>query len=514
MPLVAPDSRNLPRVAAVGMGPAGRDLVPEGAKIAISKATRVFMRTARHPAATAVGEISPVAVVTFDDIYDSASTNAQVYELIVEVLVAASLEEHARATAEREQSDGVGVVYVVPGSPLVTERTVELLRSDDRIDLVVVPAMSFLDLAWDRLGVDPVGSSVRLVDGTDFEAQAAGERGPLLVAQTHSSAVLSSVKLAVDDPPEGESAAALLHHLGLEDEIVVDVAWSELDRLSDFEPDHLTSLWIPSLESPVAGEIVRLVELVRTLRAKCPWDQRQTHGSLARHLLEESYEVLDAIEDVAAEEPAVSAASVAHLEEELGDLAFQVVFHSVLAAEAGRFTLADVARSVADKLVGRHPHVFGDAVAETPEDVARRWEVLKREEQGRSSVTDGIPRALPSLALAAKLQRKAESVGLAGPSTGHDRQKVLESVDRLAGLPGGSTGETLEAERSTVAEVGEALLALSDLARRLGVDPESALRARCRRLIDEIREAEELDSASRGVQQANFDHTNPRGHST
>ena len=351
--------------------------------------------------------------------------------------------------------------------------------------------MSFLDLAWDRLGVDPVGSSVRLVDGTDFAAQAAGERGPLLVAQTYSREVLSSVKLAVDDPPRDEAAAVLLHHLGLDDEMVVKVRWSELDRLADFEPDHLTSVWIPRLEAPVAGEIVRLVELVRTLRARCPWDQRQTHGSLARHLLEESYEVLDAIEDVAAAEPDVSEAAIAHLEEELGDLAFQVVFHSVLAAEEGRFTLADVATRVVDKLVGRHPHVFGDAVAHTPDDVARRWEVLKREEQGRSSVTDGIPRALPSLALAAKLQRKAESVGLADRGPDHDREVILEcpgptrrragGIDRRDARSG--SFHRRRGRRGLVGPVGSG-------ARRLGVDPESALRARCRRLVEEIRAAE------------------------
>lgn len=486
---------DLPKVIVVGMGPAGADMVPAAAAAAISRAGRVFLRTDRHPSAHFVRNISPVEVASFDHIYDAASTFAEVYDRIVEALVEAAfeeaaLEDPATGAACSEPEGGSGVVYVVPGSPLVTERTVELLRADDRLEIVVVPAMSFLDLAWHRLGVDPVASSVRLVDGTDFASQAAGERGPLLLAQTHSRAVLSSIKLAVDDPPDGDAAAVFLHHLGLDDEIVSGVSWSELDRVSGFEPDHLTSVWIPRLHAPVAGEIVRLVELVRTLRDRCPWDQRQTHGSLARHLLEESYEVLDAIEDVAASVPDVSEESVAHLEEELGDLAFQVVFHSVLAAEEGWFTLADVSRRVVDKLVGRHPHVFGDVVADTPEDVARRWEVLKREEPGRSSVTDGIPRSLPSLALAAKLQRKAQSVGLADPGPAHDLEAIVDCLDRLAGEPAASTGETLEAERSTVSEVGEALLALSNLARRLGVDPESALRARCRRLVEEIREAE------------------------
>jgi tetrapyrrole methylase family protein / MazG family protein len=481
-------------VVAVGIGPAGTELVSQAARSAIQGAMRVFVRTERHPSAELVRELARVPVVSFDRIYEEAATFASVYEQIVEVLVSAASEAWG--------SPG-SVVYVVPGSPAVAERTVELLRSDERVELVVVPAMSFLDLVWERLGVDPVAASVRIVDGTDFAAQAAGQRGPLLVAQTHSRSILSEVKLAVEQPPAGDHAAVLLHHLGLPDEVVMPVAWSELDRASGFEPDHLTSVWIADLETPVASEIVRLVELVRTLRAECPWDQRQTHGSLARHLLEEAYEALDAIEDVARAAPDVPEQAIAHLEEELGDLVFQVVFHSALAAEEGWFTLGDVAERLVGKLVGRHPHVFGDAVAHTPEDVARRWEVLKREEQGRSSVTDGIPRTFPALALAAKLQRKADSLRLAGPegledpSRPEDRgpdpdvQLIRRVLDQLAAAQGGSSGETLEAERSTVDQVGEALFALADLARRLGVDPESALRARSMRFIDEIKATEE-----------------------
>ena len=509
---------NAPSVVAVGIGPAGKDFVGAAARKAIEGADRVFVRTQRHPSAHFVSEIAPGRVVSFDDIYEHAATFAEVYSEIVDVLVAAAVE-----TAE----SGASVVYVVPGSPLVAERTVELLRSDDRIELTIVPAMSFLDLVWERMGIDPVASSVRIVDGTDFAAQAAGERGPLLVAQTHSRGILSEVKLAVERPPDGDRAAVILHHLGLEDEVVRPVAWSELDR-ADIEPDHLTSVWIDHLEEPVAGEIVRLVELVRTLRAKCPWDREQTHGSLARHLLEEAYEALDALEDVAAAEPDVSEQVIAHLEEELGDLVFQVAFHSAIATEAGWFTLADVAQRLIEKLVGRHPHVFGDAVAHTPEDVARRWEVSKRDEHGRTSMTDGIPRDLPALALAAKLQRKAAAVGLADHGSERDLEAIRAALGRLAGAHPGSSGETLEAPRATVDEVGEALFALADLARRLGVDPESALRARSMQLVAEIRAAEQVetdplppdvgaiseDSASHGVQQANFDHTNPRGNTT
>ena len=241
----------------------------------------------------------------------------------------------------------------MPGSPLVAERTVELLLADPRVTVEVVPGMSFADLAWARVGIDPVAAGARLVDGHRFAVEAAGERGPMLVAQCDSKAVLSDIKLSVDDDRRRRLSAVVLSRLGLPDESVRTVAWDDLDR--EVEPDHLTSVFIPVLAAPVAGEVARFAELVRTLRERCPWDREQTHATLTRHLLEETYEVLEAIGalDVEAGE------GFEHLEEELGDLLFQVVFHATLAAEEGHFTLADVARGIHDKLVHRHPHVFG-----------------------------------------------------------------------------------------------------------------------------------------------------------
>jgi MazG family protein len=176
---------------------------------------------------------------------------------------------------------------------------------------------------------------------------------------------------------------------------------------------------------------------------------------------------------------------VEHLQEELGDLLFQVFFHAVLAAEEGWFDMADVARGVHDKLVGRHPHVFGDAVAHTPEQVAARWEVLKQAEKGRTSVFEGIPAALPALALAAKLQRKAESIGVTLPDLAGRLHQVAAAAGRLPASPSAS-GETLEAAPATIAAVGEALFALADAARRVGVDPESALRTASTRFRAEV----------------------------
>ncbi len=341
----------------------------------------------------------------------------------------------------------------------------------------MVPAPSFVDLAWDRLGIDPVAAGVRRVDGAACGTEAAGERGPLLVAQCHSRQVLSDIKLAGDDAggdDEGRTAV-LLHHLGLADEEVREVAWAELDR--SFEPDHLTAVWIPRLAAPVAMELARLDELVHRLRADCPWDRKQTHGSLARHLVEETYETLDAIEAVADSEPDVAPEAVDHLAEELGDLLFQVYFHAVLAGEEGWFTLADVARGVHDKLVSRHPHVFGDVVVSSADEVAANWEVLKKGEKGRSSVTDGIPAALPALALAAKLQKKAESVGREATGLNELRKRVADAIGELD--PGAGPERLSDA-------LGRLLFDVADVARKLGIDPETALRGRAREFRGEI----------------------------
>jgi len=481
-----------PRVTVVGLGPAGAELVPEAALEALTTAQRSFVRTARHPAVDAVAQMVPGGLESFDRLYESAGTIDEVYAGIVDELVAAAIAAAdvggpgVGAMAGRERAGFVA--YAVPGSPFVAERTVLLLRGDGRVAVDVIPAPSFLDLAWDRLGIDPVAAGVRLVDGASFAVEAAGERGPLLVAQCHSRQLLSDIKLAGDDAAgeDEERTAVLLHHLGLADEQVLEVGWADLDR--SLEPDHLTALWVPRLAAPVAVELARLDELVHTLRLRCPWDASQTHGSVARHLLEETYETLDAIETVTSGEPDVAPEAVEHLAEELGDLLFQVYFHAVLAAEEGRFTLADVARGVHDKLVARHPHVFGDVVAATADAVATNWEVLKKKEKGRTSVTEGIPAALPSLALAAKLQGKAESVGMVLPDEADLRRQMADDLGRLGSSDGdASAGGDGDAAGGSV---GELLFSVVAMARRLGVDPETALRNRARAFRLEIEATE------------------------
>ncbi|MGI8493579.1 MAG: SAM-dependent methyltransferase, partial [Acidimicrobiales bacterium] len=235
-----------PRVVVVGLGPGDPVLLTEAASEAIAGATVRYLRTARHPSAAAAAPAT-----SFDAVYERAETLEAVYTEIVDQLVAA-------AGLHGE------VLYAVPGSPLVAERTVQLLMADTRVEVKVVAGLSFLDLAWQRLGVDPVDAGVQVIDGHRFVVEAAGRTGPFLVAQCDSTLVLSEMKLAVNDGP----TVAVLQRLGTPDEAVSEVAWDDLDRA--VEPDHLTCVWVPSLAEPVAAELVRFAELVRTLRERCP----------------------------------------------------------------------------------------------------------------------------------------------------------------------------------------------------------------------------------------------------
>jgi tetrapyrrole methylase family protein/MazG family protein len=459
----------------VGLGPAGPAYLTSEVRDLMAAAGQTFLRTERHPAAASLS-----GYVALDHLYESAGTFAEVYDAIVEELVAA-------ATAHAPDT----IVYAVPGSPLVAERTVELLRHEPRVDLTIVPSLSFLDLAWERLGIDPLARGVRLIDAEQFAPQVSSDRGPFLVAQCWSQSLLSDIKLSHRDEDGPEPEVVLLQHLGLEDEQVRRVGWWDLDR--SFEPDHLTSLYISELSAPSGPEheMARLERLVQTLREQCPWDNAQTHGSLMPHLLEESYEVLDALGELDAAPAGTTAATTSgdHLQEELGDLLFQIFFHARLAEEEGFFTLADVVRSVHDKLVHRHPHVFAGVDVDNAQEVVANWEEIKKEEKGRSSVTEGIPTDLPALLLSTKLQRKALSVGLPGlDANPTDLAARLDALARLEADPRAATAEgTRRGGRGDHEQrVGDLLFHVANLARRLGVDPELALRWRALTLRDEV----------------------------
>ena len=442
-----------PTVTIVGLGPAGSDLATAGTLEAIAASAVRFARTSRHPAVTLMGDVTAL-----DHHYEEAASFDEVYRGIVDEVVAAAYETGP-------------VLYAVPGSPMVAERTVEMLIADDRVDTVVLPALSFADLAWTRLGVDPLTDGVRIVDAHRFAVEAAGERGPLLIAQVDTEAVLADVVASVPDAPA--VPVTVLRGLGTDDELIRAVHWDSL--CDEVQPDHLTCMYVPEMASPIAVEVQRFVEQVATLRMECPWDAEQTHTSLRPHLIEEAYEVLEAL-DAYNEETGEGSE---HLEEELGDLLFQVVFHARIAADDGRFDLADVARGIHDKLRGRHPHVFPEpggspAVAADADAVISNWDRIKSEEKGRSSSLDGIPPALPALAMAQKMIRRARGTGVVPDVGPVEPAMSRDGVDN---------------------DLGDVLMALVSWAADNGVDAEDALRGAVGRYSGLVRAVEGLAAA-------------------
>jgi tetrapyrrole methylase family protein/MazG family protein len=462
---------SLPVVRVVGLGPGDADLVTERTARLIAQAAVVRLRTRVHPAAAGFADVA-----SYDDWYERADSFEQLYGEIVEDLV-------ALATG----SPSGEVLYVVPGSPVVAERTVELLRAREGVRTISEPAVSVIDVACAALGRDPMTDGLRVLDALASSAPLRGP-GPLLVLQTYSPEVLATVASRLP----ATTIVTVLHHLGLEDQRIVRLSARELSSFA--QADHLTSIWIEELRT--AGEATDdLVDFMRVLREKCPWDQEQTHASLTRHLLEEAYEVLDALETFVSEGTQVQPGdpAVEHVQEELGDLLFQIIFHAELGDEEDLFDFASIADAVRVKLTGRHPHVFADVRVNDSNDVAARWEVLKREEKGRESVTDGIAWQLPALTLYAKLLRKAQQVGLVVPNATAARDAAIGALGDL--IFEDVAADDAQSSSDVPVAWGYALCALLNAAQWSGVDLEGVLRGSARRLAEEIRSAESREQA-------------------
>ena len=451
-----------PQITVVGLGPGNPSRITSETLNAITEIQHRFIRTENHPSSHVV-----TSAKSFDHHYESNASFEDVYRAIVTDLV-----EAARHYGH--------ILYAVPGSPLVLERTVSLLREQTGVQLTVLPAVSFLDDVWRALSIDPVDNGVRLVDGHTFATSAANDSGPMLIAHTHANWVLSNIKLAGEDVyPDTE--VILLHHLGLDDEHIIHTTWSEMDRTIDV--DHLTSLYIPQLHEPIGRELVAFHEFARVLREQCPWDKEQTHQSLVRYLIEETYEVVDALMHLDPEDPATDDALI----EELGDLLYQIEFHATIAEQEGRFTMTDVARNVREKLTRRHPHIFGHVVANSSGEVVTNWEEIKKAEKPeRTGPFDGVVEGAPSLTYAQKVQSKAKRIGFDWPSVDGPLEKIdEESREVQRAIAAGDSDETFT-------EVGDLLFAVVNVARHLDIDAESALRAATQKFRGRVEEVQKL----------------------
>jgi len=447
-----------PSVTIVGLGPGDPDALTQAARDVFAAATEVYLRTRRHPTVAALP--AHLTLHDFDDIYEREPDFAAVYEAIA--------AEVLRLGARPE-----GVVYVVPGHPLIGEESVQRIlvgAREHKLPVRIVEGLSFVDAVCTALGLDPLDHGLQLVDATTLAAHEGPFASPLtldpgmslIVAQLYHRPLASAVKLVLMELYPHEHPVTLVQAAGTADQRVHTVPLYALDH--DDDTDHLSTLYVPPLKplSDLRAFSV-LQDVVTRLRAPggCPWDRQQTHQSLAPHLLEETYEALAALD----------AGDPDKLCEELGDLLLQILLHAQIADEAGEFTLRDVVAGIAAKLVRRHPHVFGLVTVADADEVLVNWESIKRNERSEledaeGSVLDGVPAAMPALAYAQTAQRRAARVGFDWVDIVGVWEKVEEELEELHAAPA--------AERSH--ELGDVLFAVVNLARWLDVEAEDALR--------------------------------------
>jgi tetrapyrrole methylase family protein/MazG family protein len=443
------------KVTVVGLGPGSWSGLPLGTYTILEKQMEaggaIFFRTERHPVTDDLRQ-KGIVFTALDSFYEQGESFADVYQTITDHLL----------NAAKEQGH---VVYAVPGHPGVAETTVQNLRRQGKeagVEIEIGPGHSFLDDLLVHVGADPADGML-LLDGTSLLPRQLNPSLNTVIMQVYSQDVASDVKLTLMEQYPDEYEVTVVRALGVEgEERVVTVPLYELDRL-DFI-DHLTSVFVPGTEDEavVNRQMWKFVEIIKALRdpdTGCPWDLKQTHQTLRKYVLEEAYEVADAIDR---DDPF-------ELCDELGDLLLQIVLHAQIGSEEGTFDIYEVIRSVSDKMIRRHPHVFGGGMeAETAEQVVQNWQEIKaqeKEEKGEApqSILDDVPRSLPALTAALKLQKKAAKAGFDWDDISDVYQKVKEEINELQ-----ETNDKSD-------EFGDLLFAMINLARFLDVDPEESL---------------------------------------
>lgn len=441
------------KLIIIGLGAGNLEGLPLGVYREIKEAEHLYLRTAHHPV---IDELVAEGVTfeSFDSVYEAHDDFPEVYEEISERLL-------------KLVSEYTTVTYAVPGHPLVAERAVQLLlaKAPERgIEVEVKGGQSFLDPAFAALKVDPV-EGFALLDATDLREHQLQPTMHQLICQVYDAFVASDVKLTMMEVYPDEYPVTVVTAAGIAGrEQITTVPLYELDRLDTYT--NLTTVYVPPTEDDQAlnRQFFRLRDIVATLRSPdgCPWDRAQTHESIRKNLIEETYEVLETIDD---DDPDAMC-------EEMGDLLLQIMLHAQMAEEDGYFTVRDVIAGLNEKLIRRHPHVFGTSEAGNEVEALANWEAIKKEEKKEkgddraTSRLDGVPRDLPALMKAYKYQKKAAQVGFDWDELTEVLDKVKEEWQEL------QEAATPEHQRE---ELGDLLFAIVNVARFMKIDPEEAL---------------------------------------
>lgn len=350
----------------MGLGPGAYEALTIGALKELKNNKNIYFRTEKHPTVDFLKD-EGIKFESYDHAYEKYDSFDDVYKYIAEDLI----------TKIKDDED---LIYAVPGHPLVAEKSVinliELCK-ENNIQYEVLPAVSFVDAMMEALQVDPI-EGVKIIDAFDMKNQILDKRVGTIITQVYNNFIASEVKLRLLEGYEDDTEIIFVRAAGVEGlESIRKIPLYELDWQEDI--DYLTSIYIPK-DLGNKKDFQDLLDIIETLRnpGGCPWDREQTHESLKSALLEECYEVIDAIENE--DEDA--------LIEELGDVLLQVVFHASIGKEDGYFDIMDVIGGISNKMINRHPHVFGNEEANTSEQVLVNWDEIKKEEKGIKTLTE------------------------------------------------------------------------------------------------------------------------------
>ncbi|SOC26351.1 tetrapyrrole methylase family protein/MazG family protein [Ureibacillus xyleni] len=437
-------------LTVIGLGAAELDQLQIGVYKKLKSAKKIYVRTMDHPV---IKELQQEGMMfeSFDKIYEKHDTFQPVYEEICDNLIKASQNEP--------------LMYAVPGHPLVAEQTVQLLiaaMKEGKVDLKIEGGQSFLDPIFGALKIDPI-DGFQLLDGTSFSIHDVNMRGHLLIAQVYDAFSASEVKLTLMEKYRDDYPVTIVTAAGSSFENLTTVPLYELDQA--VEINNLTTIYVPPVQDDFDAlrDWVTFRKIIATLRGPngCPWDQKQTHESLKKYLIEEAHEFLAAID---AEDDYA-------MVEELGDVLLQVFLHAQIGEDQGYFNLEEVLASVSEKMIRRHPHVFGDVNVENADEVVANWEDIKRAEKGEQtgSMLKSEYRASSSLQTSYNYQKKAASVGFDWPDPEGAWEKFAEEWQEF------KEEITKGTSKARLDEFGDVLFTLVNLARFYKVSPEEAM---------------------------------------
>ncbi len=472
-----------PIIHVLGMGP-GKGYMSLDTLLLLKRSGNVFLRTNIHPGTEDLKAMG-IDYKSFDKYYEKCASFEEVYAKIID-----SLYHLVYKYGE--------ICYVVPGSPMVYEKTVTKLMEtsqEKEVDLDIRPSMSFIDAMASDVGFNL--SDIMLADALNLDCHRVNTSMGVIVSQVYDRFVASDVKIKLSGIYGDNKLVTIVSGAGNDDIIKkADIPLYQLDRIEWI--DHLTSVYIAPVgfESKSRYDFEDFKGIVDSLREKCPWDSKQTHESLKRYLLEETYEVLEAI-DLKDDDK---------LCEELGDLLLQILLHSKLGVEDGTFGIYEVIDGISKKMIRRHPHVFGDVFAATPDDVSKNWADIKKKEKGFSTQTEvmkSIPSILPALMLSYKVQDKAAEVGFDWDDVKGAMNKVDEELEEVKEVYKGSKRDRI------VEEIGDLLFAVVNVARFLQIQPEFALKKASDKFISRFKYIEDAAGAkNQKLQNMSLDQMN------